>query len=140
MGDIVDLYPSGDMPTRFELIRPEAPLAVLADPDPLRQLAIHLARNAQAAHEQGRPRIRIAVRPSQNHGREGVELLASEDGPALSDAMVVRLLEPYVTTKPRGSGLGLASVRRIVDDHGGTIAVSNGPDGGAVARIWLPAG
>lgn len=140
MGEIVDLYTSGDMPTRFELIRPEKPLAVLADPDQLRQLAINLVRNAQEAHAGGRPLIRIAVSPSEYQGREGVELLFSDDGPGFSDEMLARIFEPYVTTKPRGSGLGLAIVRRIVDDHGGTIAVSNGPDGGAVARIWLPAG
>jgi nitrogen fixation/metabolism regulation signal transduction histidine kinase len=54
--------------------------------------------------------------------------------------MLGQVFEPYVTTKRRGSGLGLSIVRRIIDDHGGHIEAANAEAGGAEIRIWLPAG
>jgi two-component system nitrogen regulation sensor histidine kinase NtrY len=49
-----------------------------------------------------------------------------------------RLTEPYVTTRDRGTGLGLAIVSKIMEDHGGTLSLSNGAKGGAVARLIFP--
>jgi two-component system sensor histidine kinase HydH len=49
-----------------------------------------------------------------------------------------RIFEPFVTTRVRGTGLGLALARRIVEEHGGRIAAQNQPLGGAVFRIELP--
>jgi nitrogen fixation/metabolism regulation signal transduction histidine kinase len=139
LGEVVDLYASGNMPIRFEIDRPESPLTVFADPGQLRQLLINLVRNAQEAHPEGQPLIRVTMAPATVDGREGVELRLRDDGPGFPGEVLARIFEPYVTTKPRGSGLGLAIVRRIVDDHGGRIEVGNHDDGGAEVSIWLPA-
>lgn len=139
--EVVDLYASGDVPIRFELVPPEEPLTVTADPGQFRQLLINLVRNSQEAHPEGQPRIRIALESLTRNGHRGVEVLLSDDGPGFSEEVLSRIFEPYVTTKPRGSGLGLAIVRRIVEDHGGVISVDNfDQHGGAEVRIWLPAG
>jgi len=140
LGEVVDLYTSGNMPIRFELPDVERPVGILADAGQLRQLLINLVRNAQEAHPEGRPLIRVSVTQAEREGRPGVELLLCDDGPGFSPEVLGRIFEPYVTTKPRGSGLGLAIVRRIVEDHGGSIEVANASQGGAQVRIWLPVG
>ena len=50
-----------------------------------------------------------------------------------------RLFSPFFTTKPRGTGMGLAIARKIITAHGGTIALDSGEGKGTTARIWLPA-
>lgn len=139
IGEVVDLYASGDMPIRFEVAPTDAPLSVMADPGQLRQLLINLVRNAQEAHSEGQPCIRVSFERVARQGRPGVDMLLRDDGPGFSSEVLARIFEPYVTTKPRGSGLGLAIVRRIVEDHGGAISVANLEGGGAQVRIWLPA-
>jgi len=59
-------------------------------------------------------------------------------GPGLPDAVRERLFEPYVSTKNRGSGLGLSLVRDIAAQHGGRITLENREGGGAKARLSLP--
>ncbi len=53
--------------------------------------------------------------------------------------MIDRLFEPYMSGKSRGSGLGLSIVRRIIEEHGGSIEAGNRPEGGASIRVRLPA-
>jgi nitrogen fixation/metabolism regulation signal transduction histidine kinase len=140
IGEVIDLYATGDMPIQFELHADDEASYVLADAGQIRQLLINLVRNAQEAQQEGQPHVRFDLCLADQGGRRGVELLLSDDGPGFSDEVLARIFEPYVTTKPRGSGLGLAIVRRIVEDHGGRIRVANSAAGGAEVRIWLPAG
>lgn len=103
------------------------------DPTQLRQVLVNLVDNAcYAAGEAGR--VRIAVR---RDGAE-LELTIDDSGPGIDRAVRGRLFEPLVTTKPRGIGLGLALVRRIVERHEGTISASSGPLGGARFVVRLP--
>jgi len=70
-----------------------------------------------------------------------VRIQVDDDGPGLPPTIRDRAFEPFATTKPqgRGTGLGLAITRQIVDDHGGTVTLSDGPLGrGARAEIVLP--
>jgi len=64
-----------------------------------------------------------------------VEIL--DRGPGISPTLEDRLFEPYVSTKRRGSGLGLSLVRDIAVQHGGAVTLSNRPGGGARARLWV---
>ncbi|QKK01585.1 MAG: HAMP domain-containing protein [Pseudomonadota bacterium] len=138
VGDVVDLYASGEMPIDFQVdIDPSTP-EVRADPGQLRQLLINLVRNAQEAHPHGQPQVRISAAGGRHGDQDGVTLRLGDNGPGFAADIVDQIFEPYVTTKPRGSGLGLAIVRRIVDDHGGMIEVANPPGGGAEIVIWLP--
>ena len=61
-----------------------------------------------------------------------------DGGPGFAADVLGRAFGPYVTTKPGGSGLGLAVVHKIVQDHGGRIRVYNDPEAGGGVEILLP--
>jgi two-component system, NtrC family, nitrogen regulation sensor histidine kinase NtrY len=67
-----------------------------------------------------------------------VRIVVSDNGPGLSPEMRARLFQPYATNKPGGTGLGLAIAQRIVVEHGGEIAYSETPGGGATFSVELP--
>jgi C4-dicarboxylate-specific signal transduction histidine kinase len=68
-----------------------------------------------------------------------VEVLVEDSGPGLDPAAAGRLFEPFYTTKPDGLGMGLAISRTIAEAHGGALTAANGPGGGAVFMLRLPA-
>ena len=68
-----------------------------------------------------------------------VELEVADDGPGLSDEVRAKLFTPYFTTKTKGTGLGLAIVHRVVEAHGGRIAVQSESGKGSTFSVWLPA-
>jgi signal transduction histidine kinase len=79
----------------------------------------------------------LALGASASSGR--VTLAVSDTGTGISADVLSRLFEPYVTTKTKGLGLGLAIARRIVEAHGGRIDAENRPEGGSRFTIVLPA-
>lgn len=108
---------------------------VLGDSTQFRQIIHNLLRNSEDALE-GREGgiVRIVTERAGRHAR----LLMSDNGPGFPVELLPRIFEPYVTTKARGTGLGLPIVRKIVDEHQGTIEISNAPEGGARIDIRLP--
>ncbi len=112
-------------------------LAFHADPDLLRQALLNLVRNAvDAMAPHAAPRRLTLVAGDEG---DGVELAVSDTGPGIDGGTVDRIFNPFFTTRNTGTGLGLAIVHRIVDAHGGAIAVRNAPGGGAVFTLSLPA-
>jgi signal transduction histidine kinase len=112
---------------------PELP-ALRADPDLVCQVLLGLLANgAEAAGAGGE----ICLEAHPVDGR--VELAVSDSGPGVPADLRDRVFEPFFTTRPRGTGLGLAVARQIVEAHGGQIAVADGPRGGARFTISLPA-
>jgi signal transduction histidine kinase len=110
-------------------------LTLAADSDQLDQLLINLVRNAvDAALETGG-----GVRVGWGAARGDFELWVEDEGPGLtSDA---NLFVPFFSTKPDGSGIGLAICRQIADTHGGTVSLSNrSAHGGCRATVRLPLG
>ena len=67
-----------------------------------------------------------------------IEIEVADDGPGVPEEVRDRIFSPFFTTKPRGSGLGLSIVRKIVDAHDGRIDLKVGPHGGTRFRISLP--
>jgi nitrogen fixation/metabolism regulation signal transduction histidine kinase len=121
--------------------------AIEGDTTQLRQVIHNLIVNAQDALA-GRPDPRILVRTELAEIDEGstraraVRLSVEDNGPGFAANILRRAFEPYVTTKPSGTGLGLAMVKKIVDEHGARIEVLNrhvgsgvGHAGGAVVTI-----
>ncbi|MEW6677021.1 MAG: ATP-binding protein [Pseudomonadota bacterium] len=109
---------------------------VAGDPSLLRQVLVNLIKNGQEAVPEGTPaRIRVFT---QAHG-DHVDLCVEDNGPGFPVELQGRLFEPYATTKPKGTGLGLAVVKKIVEEHHGSIAVSNLEQGGAQVCVRLPA-
>ncbi|HUL06640.1 MAG TPA: PAS domain-containing protein [Candidatus Acidoferrum sp.] len=124
----VELDLAGDLP------------AVDADADQIHQVLTNLIVNArQALSGAGRPgRIRIATRFDHRQ----VELSVRDNGPGVPEDIRKRVFEPFFTTKPvgEGTGIGLSFCASIVHAHGGRIAVSDNPGGGAVFTVVLPRG
>jgi len=112
---------------------------VLGDPLLLHQVFLNMFTNAeQAIASTGRPgRIEI----STDSTKDAVTLIMRDTGPGISPQVLLRIFEPFYTTKDvgEGTGLGLAIAYGIVHDHGGRITAANHPDGGAVLTVELPA-
>ncbi|MCF8033960.1 MAG: PAS domain S-box protein [Desulfarculaceae bacterium] len=106
---------------------------VMADHDRLSQVLINLINNAVQASGQG-----AEVRMSLSANGDGVKLEVADSGPGLDPAHLQDIFTPFFTTKSGGTGLGLPVARRIIEEHGGSIELLNGENGGAVARILLP--
>jgi len=96
------------------------PQSVQADADQLEQLLINLVRNAaDAAIEAHGTEVEIGWRVDNGH----LEVLVRDDGPGLPHT--TNLFVPFFTTKPNGSGIGLALSRQIAEGHGGTLTLAN---------------
>jgi nitrogen fixation/metabolism regulation signal transduction histidine kinase len=134
--DVLYLYgaENATVPVESELDARCPPIA--GDAQQLRQVVHNLLQNAQDATEQARgegpalPPVRITTRWSESTRR--VRLTVSDSGPGFPAHILQRAFEPYVTTKPRGTGLGLAVVKKIADEHGARIELSNRLDDGVV--------
>ncbi|MGI8672770.1 MAG: two-component system sensor histidine kinase NtrB [Luteitalea sp.] len=113
----------------------------------LRQVCTNLLTNAfEALNGHGRVLLRAAVvrrltfASTADHAPgTGVETEIVDDGPGIPDTLRKRIFNPFFPTKPRGSGLGLSIVRKVVDAHEGRIEVLSGVDGaGTCFRLLLP--
>jgi two-component system sensor histidine kinase HydH len=118
---------------RIDVRTDGAPQRWTLDPPRIRQVLVNVLRNAlQASTAEDRVEAAVAEEESRLVFRvrdRGVGLPAGEEG---------RIFEPFHTTRVRGTGLGLAVARSIIERHGGTIGASNRPDGGAEVRIAIP--
>lgn len=109
------------------------PLSVRADPDQLEQAVINLLRNAVEAVPPDGGRVRLRWR--RESARAIIEVQDNGPGPPPGGNLFV----PFFTTKPNGSGIGLALVRQIAEAHEGGVELTTCADApGAVARLWLP--
>ncbi len=106
------------------------------DPELLHQALVNLVRNAAEAMPDGGT-ITLGIAPVEGDA-ESARLIVRDTGPGISDEAIDRIFNPFFTTRATGTGLGLAIVHRIVDAHGGSIAVHNDVGGGAVFVLTLP--
>ncbi len=103
------------------------------DEPQMRQALLNLLRNAQEAMPEG-GRIVVSV---ELEG-QGVTLRVRDEGVGVTDEERERIFELFYTTKERGSGLGLALTKQIVEAHGGTIRCLPSPGKGTIFEIWIP--
>ena len=121
---------------------------VWAEPAQLQQVILNLCNNAaQAMNEPGLIELCIEAREVAQPTRIGrgevdpgrfVVVSVSDPGAGMDEATVERIFEPFFTTRPDGNGLGLATVREIVEDHGGAVEVKSAVGGGTRFDVWLP--
>jgi signal transduction histidine kinase len=130
-----------------ELLRPEArklgialtaeipsePLHIAGDREKLQQVAINVVRNAIEALESTGGNIIVTL----EWGPDGmVRLSVRDDGPGIPEEIITRIFEPFFSTKPMGTGLGMAITHSIVQQHGGSIQIT--VDHGTQVEIMLP--
>lgn len=134
VGDVLALYEAG--PCRFAAELAGEPLMVAADTTAMRQVLHNIFKNAaEAAEEADMPEVRV----KSEAGRDGqIVLTVCDNGKGFGKEMLHNAFEPYVTDKPAGTGLGLPVVKKIIEEHGGRISLSNQDAGGACVRIILP--
>jgi signal transduction histidine kinase len=114
----------------------EVAATVRADARLLRQALINLFLNAYQAMPHGGA-LHVRTSPSELEGRLAAQIVVRDSGPGIREEVAARVFQPFFTTKPTGTGLGLAVVRRIIEGHGGSIAVVPS-DGGAEFLVRLP--
>ena len=134
VGEVLVLYEAG--PCRFVAELAGEPLMVAADTTAMRQVLHNIFKNAaEAAEEADMPEVRV----KSEAGRDGqIVLTVCDNGKGFGKEMLHNAFEPYVTDKPAGTGLGLPVVKKIIEEHGGRISLSNQDAGGACVRIILP--
>jgi len=137
--DVVELYKGRHNPVRMQLDLAADLPTLSADPGRLRQVMHNLMLNAAAALTMTeQPTLYIDTRRVQEQGRVFVELKMRDNGPGFAPAVMERLFEPYVSTKEKGSGIGLAIVKKIIEEHAGQLSAENLAAGGAGITIRLP--
>jgi signal transduction histidine kinase len=104
----------------------------------LRQAFDNLCRNAcEACQVAGRPPV-MRMEGRVNPADQELVVTVADDGPGIDPAVIGRVFQPFVTTRSRGTGLGLALVQKIIVTHNGRITAGNRPEGGAVFEVRLP--
>ena len=132
--EVLTLYESLGSGIRLELA-PQLP-PVIGDTIQMRQVIHNLLQNAQdALADTPDPSIVIVSEATANTVRFSV----TDNGSGFPEHLMKRVFEPYVTTKPKGTGLGLVIVKKIVEEHGGEIAISNLVPRGARVTLSFPA-
>ncbi len=121
---------------------PQAPVIVDADAGMMHQVFTNLLKNAGEAIDELRenppedwvPKVAVQLESAP----DAISIRITDNGPGLPQDRT-RLFEPYVTMKPGGTGLGLPIVKKIVEEHGGSLILTDAPDHrGAMAEIRLP--
>jgi signal transduction histidine kinase len=138
LGDMLDFY----MPqaiahsiTMRQCLHKE-PLSCQADAGMLKQAILNLFINAQQAIGHGGE---LMVRLARDPGAPGfAQIQISDTGRGIPPDRLARIFEPYQSSRPDGTGLGLATVKKIIDAHNGTISVVSEPGKGTSFTITLP--
>ncbi len=132
VSEVTALYEAANFKVILE-IEPDTP-KIEGDPNQLRQALHNLFSNANEATRPDTPmEVRIVVKTVriEESDQLGVELRFEDNGTGFPEKILEHAFEPYVTTKPSGTGLGLPMIKKITEEHGGTIGVENilGEDG-----------
>ena len=132
--EVLLLYEAGAC--TFNAVFSNIPAVMYADATAMRQVLHNIFKNAaEAAEEAAQPQVHIHTANADGQ----ITLTVANNGKSFGKDMLANAFEPYVTDKPTGTGLGLPVVKKIVEEHGGRIALSNPAEGGACVKITLPA-
>lgn len=131
VADVEKHQPPYDV-TIYKNYSPDIP-PFLLDGQLMERVLYNLVLNAAQASP---PNASVTVKTRENDGM--VEITVIDRGSGIDQKHIENIFNPFYTTKSNGVGLGLAIVSKIVDEHGGSIAVESEPGGGSVFRVSLP--
>ncbi|WP_321960027.1 PAS domain-containing sensor histidine kinase [Paraburkholderia sp. J7] len=132
VSEVLTLYGAGEGKSAIKVELSDLPV-IRGDATQLRQVIHNLLQNAQdAVADTQNPHVTLETRAveygdpdAQGRTHVAVRLTVSDNGPGFPARILTRAFEPYVTTKAKGTGLGLAMVKKIVDEHGARIDIRN---------------
>ena len=133
INEVMVLYESMNVDIQLKLGN-DVPL-ITADASLLRQVIHNLAQNALDALA-GKPEPKIVIETKLLEGQ--VRFSVEDNGLGVREDVLERIFEPYVTTKPKGTGLGMAIAKKIIEEHQGSVTVINVKPHGARVEIVLP--
>ncbi|MFM2068135.1 MAG: hypothetical protein RLZZ584_3044 [Pseudomonadota bacterium] len=136
VGEVLTLYASAAEAGRLHCELDTTLPRIEGDASQLRQVIHNLVQNAldaTAERDTGHVTVRTQVLRNEDGSIGAVRLRIVDNGPGFTDKVLKRAFEPYVTTKTRGTGLGLAVVKKIVEEHGARVQVRNVQDMPALA-------
>lgn len=107
------------------------------DPERLQQVLRNIFENALAVSPD-KSAIEVRCEDCVIDDRPGISLQIRDHGPGLTGQQLDRVFEPFFTTKSKGTGLGMAIAKRLIDAHAGTLSMTNADGGGARVEIRLP--
>lgn len=144
--EAIDLFQKGSdphlPPPGIELVcESQGEIRISLDPGRMLLVLLNLLNNAdEALRDAGRPegKIRIQIGRGLRAGRVWIKLVLTDNGPGIPEVILGRVMEPFFTTKPDGSGYGLYLSSEIVAEMGGKLEASNREEGGACFTVWFP--
>jgi nitrogen fixation/metabolism regulation signal transduction histidine kinase len=128
VGEVLGLYATEQETGHLHADCAAALPLIIGDATQLRQVIHNLVQNALDAvadHADGLVRVRTEASRGEGGELRSVRLLVIDNGPGFGDKVLKRAFEPYVTTKTKGTGLGLAVVKKIADEHGARVRIAN---------------
>ncbi len=136
---LIDMYKGEGRNIQISLNRDSNERQVSADKDRIMQLIHNLILNSiDALHETADGAMTIDIKTIDDGAGCNVQFLMEDNGQGFGSNVIDNVFEPYVTTKDHGTGLGMAIVKKIVEEHNGTIKVSNHLPTGARIVIDMP--
>jgi signal transduction histidine kinase len=132
-GEVVDLFQGAAEQRQLSLALSGERVELRCDPRKIKQVLVNLVQNALEASPSGGE---IAIEVESETERATIRVL--DRGHGLAAEIAERVFQPGVTTKPRGSGLGLTIARSIAEQHGGTLILKGREGGGCAAELTLP--
>jgi len=116
---------------------------IMGDEAMLQETLVNVMLNALEAMPNGgalsiTTRLSLAGGPPPNSDTEGVETFISDEGSGFSEEELDKTFEPFYSSKPKGTGMGLTITKRVVEQHGGRVRLLNREEGGAIVSIFLP--
>ncbi|MGH8272762.1 MAG: ATP-binding protein [Gammaproteobacteria bacterium] len=140
--EVGDLY-RGRADLDFAIETAPGLVPITADATRLRQILHNLIKNAieaqEEAHKDGDEPIRVWLSAeAAPDDPQAVAIRVRDAGPGFPPGLLANAFEPYVSGKARGTGLGLALVKKLAEEHGGHVTLANSPEGGAEVRVILP--
>ena len=135
LNSIVEMYTSNKTPWTIVTHFADTPLTIQADPHRLRQLFHNLFKNAlEALKDQPDPQIILTTALEG----DSVRITFCDNGPGIAEEAINWIFEPYATDKPKGTGLGLAVVKKVVEEHHGHITIETPEDQGVCFVLIFP--